>query len=254
VVSGESQWTLDTRRLGKRVLVYDVLDSTNSVAASLAGDSSNDGLAILADCQTSGRGQHGRAWVSVPGAGVLLSLLLFPPSGLRRPALLNAWAAVSVCETIAEVAGLRAQIKWPNDVLINGRKACGILIEQAEATVVGIGLNVNQTAAELTDAQLLEAGSLHIAGKRSFNRDQVARSLIQRLDAEYHALCCGDIVGLEKRWRELLGLVGQSVHVKCHDAAYQGVLVELGFEGLVLQSASATCDLAPEAVRQITAC
>ena len=80
--------------------------------------------------QTAGRGQYGRVWTAPAGSSVLLSVLLFPPPALRRPTLLTAWAAVSVCETIQELANLSATIKWPNDVLINGRKVCGILIEQ----------------------------------------------------------------------------------------------------------------------------
>src|SRR5206468_7692987 len=84
---------------------------------------------VLAREQTAGRGQHGRAWQAPAGSSVLLSVLLCPPPALRRPALLTAWAAVSVCETILQLTGLQAKIKWPNDVLIRGRKVCGILIE-----------------------------------------------------------------------------------------------------------------------------
>src|SRR5947209_1089773 len=128
-------WTLPTRRVGRRVLIFDRLDSTNNVAAGLADSIENDGVAIVADEQTSGRGQHGRSWTCPAGNGVLLSVLLFPPPGVRRPALLTAWAAVSVCETIRELAGLSASIKWPNDVLVSGRKVCGILLEQGRGTV-----------------------------------------------------------------------------------------------------------------------
>ena len=77
---------------------------------------------------------------------MLLSALLFPPAELRRPVLLTAWAAVAVCETIRHITGQMARIKWPNDVLVQGKKICGILIEQGKGTVAGIGLNVNQSA------------------------------------------------------------------------------------------------------------
>jgi BirA family biotin operon repressor/biotin-[acetyl-CoA-carboxylase] ligase len=145
------EWRLDTLHLGRRVLVFHRLDSTNSRAALLAEDRANTGVAVLAEAQTSGRGQHGHTWLCQPGAGVLLSLLLFPPPALRRPAILTAWAAVSVCELVFQAAGLQARIKWPNDVLVRGRKVCGILIEQARGTVVGIGLNVNQSAEDFHD-------------------------------------------------------------------------------------------------------
>ena len=159
---------LNTRRLGRRVWTFPRLDSTNSLALTLANDLSNDGLALLADEQTSGRGQYGRAWSAPSGTSVLLSLIVMPPPPLRRPALLTAWAAVAVCETIVEVADLEATIKWPNDVLVHGKKVCGILIEQRNtgqaawplAAAVGIGLNVSQTAAFFVAANLPLAGSL----------------------------------------------------------------------------------------------
>src|SRR4051794_19692933 len=123
-------WHLDTAHLGRRVLVFSRLDSTNTLALSLATDPANHGLVLLAAEQTAGRGQYGRAWQAAPRSSVLMSLLLFPPAALRRPALLVAWAAVSVCETVRTTAGVEAAIKWPNDVLVGGKKVCGILIEQ----------------------------------------------------------------------------------------------------------------------------
>src|SRR5262249_53884543 len=151
------------------VLFFDRLASTSELAARLALDAKNDGLVILAEEQTAGRGQHGRVWLSPPGTSVLASVLLFPPPELRRPAVLTAWPAVSVCETIPVLTGLQAQIKWPNDVLIRGKKVCGILIEQGKGTVVGIGLNVNQTAEHFEEAGLPLAGSLAMFDGRNRN-------------------------------------------------------------------------------------
>src|SRR5215468_6830547 len=93
-------WNLPTKHLGRRTLVFDQLDSTNSHAALLADDPANDGLAVLAREQTAGRGQHGRVWTAPAGSSVLLSVLLFPPPELRRPVVLAALAAVAVCETV----------------------------------------------------------------------------------------------------------------------------------------------------------
>src|SRR5580704_4589993 len=153
------EWRLPTKHLARRVLVYDRLDSTNSHAASLADDPANDGVAVLARAQSAGRGQHGRTWQCPEGMGILLSLLLFPPAELRRPVVLAAWAANAVCETIRRAINLEARIKWPNDVLIQGRKVCGILVEQARGTVVGIGLNVHQPPEVFEAAGLPSAAS-----------------------------------------------------------------------------------------------
>ncbi len=112
--------SLDTKRLGLRVLVYDRVESTNTLALSFADNPAHDGMTILAGEQTAGRGQHGRTWLAAPGDSVLLSVLLFPPESLRRPAILTAWAAVSVCTVIYRLVGRQAKIKWPR----NGTSAC----------------------------------------------------------------------------------------------------------------------------------
>src|SRR5260370_20072324 len=121
---------METTAIGRKVLVYDCVESTNTFAAALANSPDSQQLSILAAEQTAGRGQHGRTWTAAPGSSVLLSLLLFPPDALRRPPVLTAWAAVSVCKTIHQLTGVPAKIKWPNDVLLHWKKVCRILIEQ----------------------------------------------------------------------------------------------------------------------------
>src|SRR6478672_6804915 len=108
------------RHIGRRRIHLDATDSTNSRAAELAPDSTHAGTVVTADHQLQGRGQYGRIWESSPGANVLLSALLFPPAELRRPAVLTAFAAVAVVETILRAASRQSSIKWPNDVLIDG--------------------------------------------------------------------------------------------------------------------------------------
>jgi BirA family transcriptional regulator, biotin operon repressor / biotin---[acetyl-CoA-carboxylase] ligase len=245
-------WHLPTQRIGRRVLVYDRVDSTNTLAGDLAQDPANDGVAVLADEQTAGRGQYGRTWQCPAGTGLLLSVLVFPPPPLRRPALLTAWAAVSVCETIRQAAHLQAVIKWPNDVLICGRKVCGILIEQARATVVGIGLNVNQSAESFWELGLTQAGSLALFTDKPLDRPQLARVLVCQLDEEYERLCQGDLATLEACWRARIGLVGKHVVAECHDGSHRGRLCDLAWEGLELELAGGRrLRLAPESVRHL---
>jgi BirA family biotin operon repressor/biotin-[acetyl-CoA-carboxylase] ligase len=229
------EWHLQTTWLGQRVLVFDQVGSTNTMAAALAGDPVNAGIVILADEQLAGRGTHGRTWQCPAGAGVLMSALVIPPPELRRPALLTAWAAVSVCETIERYTGLQARIKWPNDVLIDGRKVCGILIEQGRATVVGIGLNVHQSASSFAEAHLADAGSLALFTGRQWDRSQIARGLIEQLDQEYGRLYGGDLDGLEARWKARTGLIGQDVMVESLGQMHQGRLCDLRWEGVGLE-------------------
>lgn len=245
------EWHLDTRRLGRRVLVFDQLESTNTYAAGLAHDSANDGLVILANEQSAGRGQHGRTWSCPPGAGILLSVLMCAPPALRRPVLLAAWAAVAVCETIRLTTGQQAKIKWPNDVLVRGRKVCGILIEQSRATVAGIGLNVNQSAESFAAAKLPDAGSLALFTPAPLVTHDVARILIAQLDEEYDRLCRGNLGTLEARWKWHSGLLGKTVVVECHDTELRGRLIDMTWDAVVLQIEGNERLLRPEMVRHV---
>ncbi|HEX5270332.1 MAG TPA: biotin--[acetyl-CoA-carboxylase] ligase [Gemmataceae bacterium] len=254
-------WHLGTRHVGRRVHVFDRLDSTSNVAAGLAGSDDADGTAVLADEQTVGRGQHGRTWTCPAGGGVLMSVLLFPPPPLSRPAVLTAWAAVSVCDTVLDLTGLRSRIKWPNDVLIQGRKVCGILIEtktasasrRSLATVCGIGLNVNQTADDFAAAELPEAASLAVFTGQRRDCYEVARRLLHHLDARYDALCAGDLASLEAAWRGHLGLMGQPVVAECADGPRRGLLRGLTWDGVELVRTDGTEErLRPEAVLHLS--
>jgi BirA family biotin operon repressor/biotin-[acetyl-CoA-carboxylase] ligase len=246
------EWRLDTRRVGRRVLHFDRVDSTNTQAAARAHDPANDGLVLLADEQTAGRGRLGRTWQSWPGMGVLLSVLLFPPPPLRRPAVLTAWAAVSVCKTIHSSTAMQAQIKWPNDILLGGHKVCGILIEQGAGTVVGIGLNVNQSAETFAQAGLEQAGSLSVCAGKTFECRPLAHLLIRHLDEEYDRLCHGDLAGLEACWKQWIGLLGRLVRAEGHDATHRGRLRDLTFAGLELElPGGETLRLQPEWVQHL---
>jgi BirA family biotin operon repressor/biotin-[acetyl-CoA-carboxylase] ligase len=124
------------------------VDSTQAVAFALAAAGCADGTAVVADSQAAGRGRRGRAWLDEPGASLLLSVVLRPRLELSRLPLLSLAAAVAVAETLAEVAGLAPRLKWPNDVLVSGRKIAGILLESrlgaTPLVVLGIGLNLTQ--------------------------------------------------------------------------------------------------------------
>jgi BirA family transcriptional regulator, biotin operon repressor / biotin---[acetyl-CoA-carboxylase] ligase len=253
------EWCLDTRHLGRRVLVYDRLDSTNNRAAELVDDPANDALAVLADEQTAGRGQHGRTWLAAPGQSVLLSLLVTPPRQLCRPVVLTAWAAVAVCTTIRATIGQQPRIKWPNDVLLNDRKVCGILIESvagrragSSCFIVGIGLNVQQSAAAFAAAGLPEAASLAQFTAHPLDTHAIAADLIRQLDCDYDALYQGDLVTLETCWKECLCLLGKHVVAECHDGTHHGQLIELSFRSVELaRFGEPSLVLAPERIQHL---
>ena len=155
-----------------------------------------EGSVATADHQTAGRGRLGRAWVEAPGTSVLCSVLLRPPPG-RPVQQLSLVAGLATAQAVDDVTGLAAQIKWPNDVLVGGRKVAGVLAEASgEAVVVGVGINVNQTEAELPPDARLPAASLRTLTGREHDREQVLSALLARLDACYEAWKAGGIASL----------------------------------------------------------
>ena len=248
-------WQLDTERVGRRVLLFDSLDSTNTTAARLASVEANaDGLAIIADFQTAGRGQYGRVWQSRPGSSLLISVVLQPPRELCRPVVLTALAAVAVADAVYALTGAQARVKWPNDLLVHGKKVCGLLIEQhAAVIVVGIGLNLTQSAAEFAAANLPEAASLAMLSEKPADVRTAAEAVLRRLDTEYRRLLNSESVAVEADWKWHVGLLGRQVEVELMDgSAVSGRLHELGFDGLELEVADGLFRLVvPETVAHI---
>jgi BirA family biotin operon repressor/biotin-[acetyl-CoA-carboxylase] ligase len=239
----------DARHVGRRVVAFDSVPSTNDVAAG-----EPDGTAVIAGFQTAGRGQYGRVWQSRPGASLLVSVVVHPPPELRRPVVLTAWAAVAVGDAILELTGVQARVKWPNDLLVRGKKVCGILIEQASGptprTVAGIGLNLNQTAAEFLEAGLPAATSLAEVAGKSRDPDVAARTVLHHLDAEYARLIAGETVALEADWKWRIGLLGRPVVVELADGSHvSGRLKELSFDGLDVEGHA---PIRPEFVRHLS--
>jgi len=183
---------LRTERFGRVAEGYATLDSTNRRALAWAEAGAPEGALVLAEHQTAGRGRLGRSWADVPGEGLLLSLVLRPALSPERMGLLPLAAGLAVAEALdGHAAPLAPTLKWPNDVLLGGRKVCGILAEGRPGgahpfAVLGIGVNVGQTAfpAELAE----RATSLLLATGRTPDRTALLADLLARLEARYEDL------------------------------------------------------------------
>ena len=166
--------------------------STNAIALEAGAVGHPEGSVFLAEEQTSGRGRGGHTWHSVPSLGIYCSLLLRPQLPPDQVLLLSLAVGLAVRSAVADVTGLQADLKWPNDLLLNGAKFCGILTElQWDSTrvrhaVVGIGLNVNHIS--FPDTLREEATSLHLESGKPQSRLQVAAALLKSLNREYRAL------------------------------------------------------------------
>ena len=216
---GELAGALAGRTVGAALLCLDTVDSTNNELKRRA-DTAPDGLAVLAQEQTGGRGRLGRSFVSPAGKGLYLSVLLRPQCVLADAGMLTAWTAVAVCRALERCCGVRAGIKWPNDIMLEGRKLCGILTElelEAETAalrhvIVGVGINVSQDAADFGPEVAPVAISLAQALGRAPRCSQLAAEVLSALDDLYRAFPAQKADYLA-RYRALCVTAGRAVRV-----------------------------------------
>lgn len=231
------EWELNTVRIGRRIAVWDRVRSTNDLAAQAASSRSNDGYVVLAESQTRGRGRRGHKWFAPPRASVLMSVLVFPPETLEAPAWLTALGAVAVAEVVEQFTGQPAQIKWPNDVRVGGRKIAGVLVERGAGAVIGIGLNANLARAQFPEALRAQCTSLQILTGQPADRSDLARALIRRLNGLYEQGLREGPGPLSEPWKRRLESLGREVSVETASATFAGRLLDADFtQGLALDS------------------
>ncbi len=225
---------LDTRFIGKRVLYYPSVTSTNEVAKQQAQQRAEEGTVVIADEQTAGKGRLKRNWLT-PGGNIALSVILHPElSALPSMIML---ASLAVVRAIEAAAGLKSAIKWPNDVLINGKKVCGILIENdlrgdtVNYSVIGIGINVDLKGGDFPGIQFPVTGLSAELGKEVSRRD-VIRCLLVEMERLYLALSSGGPVYEE--WRDNLVTLGKEVRVTAGETIYEGIAESVARDGSLL--------------------
>lgn len=180
--------------IGNQILVVAETASTNDFAWQRARDGGADGLTVFAERQTAGRGQRGNRWESAPHQGLWFSILLRPNIEPAESPRLTTWAAQSIVATAEEQLQIAARVKPPNDVFSGARKIAGVLVEMRVETsgryaaIAGIGVNVNQTPADFSQALQARAGSLAMAAGRNVDRHEFAVALLRDLDRTYRAL------------------------------------------------------------------
>ena len=224
---------LETRFIGQRVIYQTKLASTMEVAKVEARRGAPEGTVVIAGEQTKGKGRMERTWLS-PRGGVYLSIILYPTRDYL-PSLIMA-ASLAVVHSIKAVTGLQSQIKWPNDVLIGGKKVCGILIESSlrgrtvNYAVIGIGINANLKTADLVDISLA-ATSLSDELGREVSRLELVRKLLSEFERLYLSLP-GEAVYQE--WRDSLITLGRKVCARSDSAVYEGTAESVGRDGSLL--------------------
>jgi BirA family transcriptional regulator, biotin operon repressor / biotin---[acetyl-CoA-carboxylase] ligase len=208
------------------------VESTQAIVFRLAAEGAADRTVVIAESQAAGRGRRGRAWLDEPGASLLVSVLLRPRLPPARLPTLSLTAGVAVAEALVASAGVAPRLKWPNDVLVDGRKIGGILLEsrlEAAAPVValGIGINVSQAAfpADLTG----RATSIRLAGGQP-DREGLLAALLDRIDHWRGRLEAEGFDPVRERWRALADTLGRAIAVD----GIGGVAIDLDEDGALL--------------------
>lgn len=228
---------LTTEQIGRKYCFYPRLESTNLEARRQAEAGTQSGTLIVADEQTGGRGRRGRSWLSLPGTGIWASVVLRPsiPTGQAGALMLS--AAVAVREAIVATTGVNATIKWPNDILINGKKVCGILVELAADqetlnwAVIGIGLNIRPPEGGFPTELINQIITLEEASGTQLCRPVMLARLCLSLENWYRTVESGNLDAVVAAWRAGCDWLGSHVTVHQGDKSFQAIAEDIEPDG-----------------------
>ena len=219
MTEAEIKSLMHTEWVAKEVLYFDTIDSTNIKAQELAEKGYQSGTLVVADKQESGKGRRGRSWVSPSGTGIFMTLMIKPDINPNNASMLTLVAALAVAKAITSVTGEEALIKWPNDIVVNGKKVCGILTEMnaqfdyINHIVVGIGINVHNESFPEEISQMASSLMIEAGGKR-FHRAQIIAETMSYFEQYYDTfLKTQDLSALVREYDELLVNRNKSVRV-----------------------------------------
>lgn len=219
MTEAEIKSLMHTDWVAKEVLYFDTIDSTNTKAQELAEKGYPSGTLVVADKQDSGKGRRGRSWVSPSGTGIFMTLMIKPDINPNNASMLTLVAALAVAKAITSVTGEEAMIKWPNDIVVNSKKVCGILTEMnaqfdyINNIVVGIGINVHNESFPEEISQMASSLMIEAGGKR-FHRAQIIAETMSYFERYYDTfLKTQDLSALVREYDELLVNRNKSVRV-----------------------------------------
>jgi BirA family biotin operon repressor/biotin-[acetyl-CoA-carboxylase] ligase len=226
--------SLNTRFIGQKTLYYPSLTSTMDIARQQVARKAPEGTAVIADRQTTGRGRLKRNWVS-PKGNIAVSIILYPARAYLHS--LTILASLAVFHSIETTTGLKCQLKWPNDVLIKGKKVCGILLESQSKTdnvdyaTIGIGINVNMRLGDYPEIASI-ATSLAAELGKEVSRLTLIRNLFVETERLYLKLQSGE--SLLPEWQEHLITLGKNVRVRSGEDVFEGIAESVAEDGSLL--------------------
>ena len=250
LLTDEIREGLNTNVFGKKEIIYfRETDSTNIRAKYLAGYGAPEGTVVVAETQTQGRGLKGRSWFSPVGEGIYTSVILRPPIPPNEAPKLTLIASVAVAEALLSLTSLKIKIKWPNDILIAGRKVAGILTEistdmdRIDYVVIGVGVNVNTPRKSLRSDIRQTATSVFMETGKVFPRIALLRAFLEWLEIYYEAFKTKGFDPILNRWKHLADIIGQRISVALMDSVRVGKVLDIDKDGfLILQDREGTIE------------
>jgi len=229
-----------TKVIGRDIRVFQETTSTNDIVEKLARDGVAEGSVVFAETQTKGRGRLARKWLSPARRGLWFSVLLRPHLRPQEATQLTVASATALRRAIQAQTGLSPEIKWPNDVLINGRKVAGILTElsaeldRVKHVVLGIGVNVNSNPGDFPPELRKLATSLKIETGKPVARAELAVAILKELDRDYARLTGGDFSAVADEWEAHGTTLGREIMIRTGDRSIRGRAESLGEDGALL--------------------
>ena len=229
-----------TRVIGREIQVFEETTSTNDVMARLARGGVKEGVVIFAESQSKGRGRLGRRWISPARKGLWFSVLLRPDIAPQAATQLTIAAATALARAITLQTGIVPEIKWPNDLLIRGKKMAGILTEMSaeldhlKEVILGIGIDVNQEANEMPAALRKTATSIRIESGQMVDRAGLAVAILRELDRDYERIKRGEFEMIAEQWQELCTTIDSQVSIRVGDRVIRGRAESLDADGALL--------------------
>jgi BirA family biotin operon repressor/biotin-[acetyl-CoA-carboxylase] ligase len=229
---------LKTRSFGRNFYSFSEVTSTNDVAAELIRKGLPEGTLIIAEAQTKGRGRQGRRWTTSSGKALAFSLVLYPRVNPDKIPGITLAAAVGVALTLEEY-GLEPGIKWPNDILLGGKKLSGILTEMGPrrdnrpSVILGIGINLNQKVSDFPNEIRTLATSFYRASGKRVDRAEFLRKLMKNLEKSYGWWNKGSFARVLKEWRKRSVTLGQKVRVENGSDSFEGLVTDMDADGFL---------------------
>ncbi|MGG4491933.1 biotin--[acetyl-CoA-carboxylase] ligase [Metabacillus idriensis] len=240
-ISGnEIQLGLKTEFMGRHIHFEEVVSSTQKIAHSLAGDGAEEGTIVVADQQTGGRGRLARAWYSPKQTGIWMSMILRPKIPINKTPQLTLLTAVALIQAIEEVTGLTPEIKWPNDIMINGKKIVGILTElQAEAdrvhsVIIGVGMNVNHTLDQFPEELQAIATSIAEETGEPADRAQVIQAIMKNFEKLYTSYLIHGFKPVKLLWESYAISLNKALIARTLHGTIRGRAIGIDDEGVLL--------------------